>query len=92
VTVSPVSSTAENVEQHVYFVENRERNLLYHLIKNQDLSDVLVFQNMVQTMSLKLCAKTILQPKPFMGINRKCETTCFEAFKIKKLAFLWQQI
>jgi ATP-dependent RNA helicase RhlE len=43
VTVSPVSSTAENVEQHVYFVENRKRNLLYHLIKNQDLSDVLVF-------------------------------------------------
>jgi ATP-dependent RNA helicase RhlE len=30
------------VEQHVYFVEkNRKRNLLYHLIKNQDLSDVL---------------------------------------------------
>jgi ATP-dependent RNA helicase RhlE len=27
VTVSPVSSTAENVEQHVYFVENRKRNL-----------------------------------------------------------------
>jgi ATP-dependent RNA helicase RhlE len=44
VTVSPVSSTAENVEQHVYFVEkNRKKNLLYHLIKNQDLSDVLVF-------------------------------------------------
>jgi ATP-dependent RNA helicase RhlE len=44
VTVSPVSSTAENVEQHVYFVEKTEkRNLLYHLIKNQDLSDVLVF-------------------------------------------------
>jgi ATP-dependent RNA helicase RhlE len=42
--LSPVSSTAENVEQHVYFVEkNRKRNLLYHLIKNQDLSDVLVF-------------------------------------------------
>ncbi|HLF51458.1 DEAD/DEAH box helicase [Flavobacterium sp.] len=44
VTVSPVSSTAENVEQHVYFVEKTEkRNLLYHLIKNQNLSDVLVF-------------------------------------------------
>ena len=44
VTVSPVSSTAENVEQHIYFVEKTEkRNLLYHLIKNQNLSDVLVF-------------------------------------------------
>ena len=44
VEVSPVSSTAENVEQHVYFVEKGEkRNLLYHLIKTQNLSDVLVF-------------------------------------------------
>jgi ATP-dependent RNA helicase RhlE len=44
VTVSPVSSTAENVEQRVYFVDKTEkRNLLYHLIKNENLSDVLVF-------------------------------------------------
>jgi ATP-dependent RNA helicase RhlE len=44
VSVSPVSSTAENVEQKVYFVEKTEkRNLLYHLIKNDNLSDVLVF-------------------------------------------------
>ena len=44
VTVSPVSSTAEKVEQRVYFVEKSEkRNLLYHLIRNEKLSDVLVF-------------------------------------------------
>jgi ATP-dependent RNA helicase RhlE len=44
VSVSPVSSTAENVEQRIYFVEKTEkRNLLYHLIKNENLSDVLVF-------------------------------------------------
>lgn len=44
VSVSPVSSTAENVEQKVYFVDKTEkRNLLYHLIKNDNLSDVLVF-------------------------------------------------
>jgi ATP-dependent RNA helicase RhlE len=44
VTVSPVSSTAENVEQRVYFVEKTEkRNLLYNLITNENLSDVLVF-------------------------------------------------
>jgi superfamily II DNA/RNA helicase len=36
---------------------------------------------MVQTMSLKLCAKTILQPKPFMGINRKTRQRVLEAFK-----------
>ncbi len=44
VSVSPVSSTAENVEQRVYFVDKTEkRNLLYHLIENENLSDVLVF-------------------------------------------------
>jgi len=44
VSVSPVSSTAKNVEQKVYFVDKTEkRNLLYHLIKNDNLSDVLVF-------------------------------------------------
>lgn len=44
VTVSPISSTAENVEQRIYFVDKTEkRNLLYHLIKNEDLSNVLVF-------------------------------------------------
>jgi len=44
VTVSAVSSTAEKVEQRVYFVEKGEkRNLLYHLIRNEKLSDLLVF-------------------------------------------------
>ncbi|MFT3795739.1 DEAD/DEAH box helicase [Flavobacterium sp.] len=44
VTVTPVSSTAEKVEQRIYFVEKGEkRNLLYHLIRNEKLSDVLVF-------------------------------------------------
>lgn len=44
VTVSPVSSTAENVEQRVYFVDKTEkRNLLYHLIKTEELSNILVF-------------------------------------------------
>jgi len=44
VSVSPVSSTAEKVEQRVYFVDKTEkRNLLYHLIRNEKLADVLVF-------------------------------------------------
>jgi len=44
VSVSPVSSTAETVEQRVYFVNKEDkRQLLYHLIKNEDISDVLVF-------------------------------------------------
>ena len=44
VSVSPVSSTAETVEQRLYFVNKEDkRQLLYHLIKNEDISDVLVF-------------------------------------------------
>jgi ATP-dependent RNA helicase RhlE len=44
VTVSPVSSTAENVEQRIYFVEKTDkRALLYHLIRNEKLTDLLVF-------------------------------------------------
>jgi ATP-dependent RNA helicase RhlE len=34
---------AENVEQHVYFVEKQKKKKLIISIKNQDLSDVLVF-------------------------------------------------
>ena len=44
VTVTPVSSTAETVEQRVYFVDKGDkRKLLYHLIRNENISDVLVF-------------------------------------------------
>jgi ATP-dependent RNA helicase RhlE len=44
VSVSPVSSTAEKVEQRIYFVDKTEkRNLLYKLIKEENLTDVLVF-------------------------------------------------
>ncbi len=44
VSVSPVSSTAERVKQQVYFVDKGDkRKLLYHLIRNENLSNVLVF-------------------------------------------------
>lgn len=44
VEVAPVSSTAEKVSQQVYFVEKEDkRKLLYHIIRNEKLSDVLVF-------------------------------------------------
>ncbi|OIQ22475.1 MAG: RNA helicase [Flavobacterium sp. MedPE-SWcel] len=44
VSVAPVSSTAERVKQQVYFVEKSDkRKLLYHLIRNENLSNVLVF-------------------------------------------------
>ncbi|MGL2967090.1 DEAD/DEAH box helicase [Flavobacterium sp. XGLA_31] len=44
VSVTPVSSTAEIIEQQVYFVDKEnKRGLLYHLIRNENLSNVLVF-------------------------------------------------
>ncbi|MBD3583011.1 DEAD/DEAH box helicase [Flavobacterium selenitireducens] len=44
VQVAPVSSTAERVEQRIYFVDKSDkRNMLYHLIRNEKLDNVLVF-------------------------------------------------
>jgi ATP-dependent RNA helicase RhlE len=44
VEVAPVSSTAEKVEQHIYFVEKgNKRNLLKHLLEQEHLTRVLVF-------------------------------------------------
>jgi ATP-dependent RNA helicase RhlE len=44
VQVSPVSSTTETVEQRVYYVDKSDkRQLLYHIIRNEKLSNILVF-------------------------------------------------
>ena len=44
VSVTPVSSTAEKIEQRIYFVGKEDkRKLLYHLIRNENLNNLLVF-------------------------------------------------
>lgn len=44
VSVDPVSSTAEKVVHKIYFVEKEDkRKLLYHLIRNESLNNLLVF-------------------------------------------------
>lgn len=44
ISVTPVSSTAETVEQRIYFVNKEDkRKLLYHLIRNEGLKQLLVF-------------------------------------------------
>ena len=92
VEVSPVSSTAENVEQHVYFVEKAEkRNLLYHLIKNQNLSDVLVFSrtkhgadNVVKALRKKdIAAEAIHGDK-----SQNARQRVLDAFKNKEVGVL----
>ncbi|HFA48588.1 MAG TPA: DEAD/DEAH box helicase [Bacteroidetes bacterium] len=44
VAVAPISSTAEKVEQAVYFVDKRKkRHLLLHLLENPEITSALVF-------------------------------------------------
>jgi ATP-dependent RNA helicase RhlE len=44
IEVTPVSSTAEKIEQSVYFVEkNDKRSLLIHLLKSDEIKNALVF-------------------------------------------------
>src|SRR6478609_7653814 len=84
VSVSPVSSTAENVEQRIYFVEKGEkRNLLYHLIKNENLSDVLVFSRTKH--GADNVVKEIYLLRPSMVTNPKMRDNAFwMPLKIKK--------
>jgi ATP-dependent RNA helicase RhlE len=92
VTVSPVSSTAENVEQRVYFVDKSEkRNLLHHLITKENLSDVLVFSrtkhgadNVVKALRNKgVAAEAIHGDK-----SQNARQRVLEAFKRKEVGVL----
>jgi ATP-dependent RNA helicase RhlE len=92
VTVSPVSSTAENVEQRVYFVDKSEkRNLLHHLITQENLSDVLVFSrtkhgadNVVKALRNKgVAAEAIHGDK-----SQNARQRVLEAFKRKEVGVL----
>lgn len=92
VEVSPVSSTAEKIEQHVYFVEKSEkRNLLYHLIRNEKLSDVLVFSrtkhgadNVVKALRKKnIPAEAIHGDK-----SQSARQRVLDAFKNKEIGIL----
>lgn len=92
VTVSPVSSTAENVEQRVYFVDKSEkRNLLHHLITKENLSDVLVFSrtkhgadNVVKSLRNKgVAAEAIHGDK-----SQNARQRVLDAFKRKEVGVL----
>ncbi len=44
VAVTPVSSTVELIDQHIFFVDkNRKKHLLLHLLQNNDVKSALVF-------------------------------------------------
>ena len=92
VSVSPVSSTAENVEQRVYFVDKSEkRALLYHLIRNENLTDLLVFSrtkhgadNVVKALRKKdVAAEAIHGDK-----SQNARQRVLDAFKNKEVGVL----
>ena len=92
VSVSPVSSTAENVEQRVYFVEKTEkRNLLYHLLKNENLSDVLVFSRTKHGADnvVKALRKNNIAAEAIHGDkSQNARQRVLEAFKNKEVGVL----
>ncbi|OCB74861.1 DEAD/DEAH box helicase [Flavobacterium crassostreae] len=92
VTVSPVSSTAENVEQRVYFVEKTEkRNLLYHLIQNDNLSNVLIFSRTKHGADnvVKALRKNNIAAEAIHGDkSQNARQRVLEAFKNKEVGVL----
>lgn len=92
VSVTPPSTTAEKVNQQVYFVEKSEkRNLLYHIIRNEKLSNVLVFartkhgaDNIVKSLHKKgLKAEAIHGDK-----SQSARQRVLESFKNKEIDIL----
>jgi ATP-dependent RNA helicase RhlE len=92
VTVSPVSSTAENVEQRIYFVEKTEkRNLLYNLITNENLSDVLVFSRTkhgADNVVKALRKRNILAEAIHGDKSQNARQRVLDAFKNKEIGVL----
>ena len=44
VSVAPVSSTAETIQQHVYFTnQSSKKDLLFHILKDKEIKQILIF-------------------------------------------------
>lgn len=92
VQVAPVSSTAERVEQRIYFVEKADkRKLLYHLIRNEHISDVLVFSrtkhgadNVVRALRKQGVAAEAIHGDKSQGARQRV----LESFKRKEVGVL----
>ncbi|KUF39321.1 DEAD/DEAH box helicase [Myroides marinus] len=92
VTVDPISSTAQSVKHKVFFVEKGDKKkLLYHIIRNEKLSDVLVFtrtkagaDNVVE--SLK---KNNVNAEAFHGdMSQTARQAALDSFKNKETKVL----
>lgn len=92
VSVTPVSSTAETVNQKVYFVgKENKRSLLYHIIRNDKINNVLVFtrtkhgaDNVVKALKKNgVSAEAIHGDK-----SQSARQRVLEAFKNKEISVL----
>lgn len=92
VSVTPVSSTAETVNQKVYFVGKEDkRKLLYHIIRNDKIENVLVFtrtkhgaDNVVKALKKNgVSAEAIHGDK-----SQSARQRVLEAFKNKEISVL----
>ena len=44
ISVAPVSSTADTIQQHVYFTNQRsKKDLLFHILKDKEIIQILIF-------------------------------------------------
>ena len=68
-----VSTTAETIQQHIYYMnKNLKKDLLLHIIKDDTIEQALVFQeqNMVQTKLLEISKRNTLMQLQSTEIKR----------------------
>lgn len=92
VEVTPVSSTAEKVTQRIYFVEKEDkRKLLYHIIRNDKMTDVLVFVRTKHGADnvVKALAKNGIQAEAIHGDkSQSARQRALDKFKNKEVSVL----
>jgi len=92
VSVDPVSSTAEKVNQKIYFVGKEDkRKLLYHIIRNDKIESVLVFTRTKHGADnvVKALKKNGVTAEAFHGDkSQNARQRVLEAFKNKEISVL----
>lgn len=92
VEVTPVSSTAEIIQQGVYFVDKQDKqNLLIDILKDKSIETLLVFTQMkhaADKLSKKLVAHGISAAAIHGNKSQNARQTALENFKNKKVRVL----
>ncbi|MDK2772506.1 MAG: DEAD/DEAH box helicase [Flavobacterium sp.] len=92
ISVTPVSSTAQNVKQKIYFVEKEnKRNLLVHLVEEEKLENAIIFvrtkhgaDNLVKALSKKNISAIAIHGDK----SQSARIRALDEFKSKKVKFL----